>query len=321
MPIHITGTGSALPELRVTNFDMEKLVDTNDEWIFSRTGIKARHVLQDETLYDLTLKASQHAMEASKANPEDIELIICATFTSASGVPSLAAEIRKGLGCTRAVAFDINAACTGFIYAMTIAESMMKTAGYQKALVIGAEALSKYTDWTDRETCILFGDGAGAAVLEQSEEAGIIDSILEGQIDTDNALTLSGTKSENPFSNAPQANVAVKMNGKAVFAFAVNAMSKLIKELSEKANVSIEEIAVFVPHQANVRIIKSTATRLGIGIDKFFMNIEDTGNTSAASIGIALDELYQSKRLKKGDLVMAIGFGGGFTSGAVLYRV
>ncbi len=321
MPINITGTGSALPKLVVTNTDLEKLVDTNDEWIYTRTGIKSRRILSTETLEEMATQAALNAVESAKIEKEEIDLIICATFTSDSGVPSLSAIIRKGLGCNSAVAFDINAACTGFIYALTIAESMMKTIGYRKVLIVGAEALSKVLDWTDRETCILFGDGAGAVILENTVEGGIIASQIDGQIDKDNALTCLGNSSFNPFSQVAQTRNTVKMNGKAVFAFAVTEMTRLIKDLTAKADVSTDDITFFVPHQANMRIISSTVTRMSIDKDKFFMNLENVGNTSAASIGIALDELYKSGKLKAGDLIMLIGFGGGFTSGATLLRV
>ena len=329
MNIKIIGTGSYLPEKIVTNDDLSKLVKTSDEWIFTRTGIKERRIAAGKTNTDLAVMAVKNAIADAKINKDEIDLIICATVTADTSVPSISANIRKELEIENAVAFDINAACTGFIYAITIAKNMMEAMSFKKAVVVGVEVLSQITNWNDRTTCVLFGDGAGAAILEKSNESGsgINYTVIRGAIDKTNALTCGIKHNIIPFENPNNDNKIddnnnkLIMNGKEVFVFAVNEMMSLINETLEKTGFSKDDIDYFVPHQANVRIINSTASRLLINKEKFIVNLQQTGNTSSASIPLALDYLFKSRNIKKGSKIVLVGFGGGFTSGAILFTV
>lgn len=320
MPISIISTGSALPGLAVTNGQLEKLVDTSDEWIYSRTGIRERRIAVTETTLSLGIAAARDAMEAGDISPSEIGLVICATITPDGMVPGMAAGIRHALGIGPCPAMDINAACTGFLYGLCTANGLMETMGIRTALVVGSETLSKVTDWADRGTCILFGDGAGAAILRKTEKPGLLAAHLEGIDDADEALYCRSASPENPFSAAVEEDGRVHMNGRRVFTFAVGALIETIEETLKRANVTVDELKMIVPHQANIRIISSTAQRMGIPMDKFYLNLEKTGNTSAASVPIALDELAKSGLLEPGDLVLLAGFGGGLTYGSALIR-
>ncbi|HCC35810.1 MAG TPA: 3-oxoacyl-ACP synthase, partial [Ruminococcaceae bacterium] len=244
---------------------------------------------------------------------------ICATLTPHYCAPPNAAEIRKRLGIENAVAFDMNAQCTGFIFSCAVAHSMMKTLGFKNALVIGSEILSKLTDWTDRTTCILYGDGAGAAILSDSEDSSGIKSVyLEGSNDFDDSLVCLSALNDSPFAVPQQANTKIQMKGGKVFTYAVGAMKRSVNKVLESSGFSLDDIKWIIPHQANLRIITSTANRLNVEMDRFFVNIDHTGNTSSATIPIALHELYNTGQLQKGDLIILTGFGAGLAAGALL---
>lgn len=301
MTTKILGTGSCLPAKVVTNDDLSKLVDTSDEWISSRTGIKSRHLVEDETAADLAYEAGKKALLDAGVSPEEIDLLIVGTFTGSEKMPSVACNIAGRLGCKNATSFDISAACSGFIFALSVAHSQIVTGLAGKALVVGAETLSKVVDWTDRSTCVLFGDGAGAAVLGASDTG--IDSIVTGS---------DGVK--GPVLTCTD---FIEMNGQEVFKFAVSKVPECIGEVLEKAGCTADSIDTYVLHQANERIIASVAKRLGVTLEHFPMNLSQCGNTSAASVPILLDELNHNGTLKRGNNVVLAGFGGGLTWGAI----
>ena len=365
----IIGCGKSLPALEVENDELKALIDTNDEWITTRTGIKSRHIATTESNADLGEEAARRALgwEAGgwterRIEADEIDLLICATVTSDVVVPSAAGMLKRRLGLDRAIAFDVNAACSGFVYGMTVAETMMaaSTAGaagaagrnpVRRALVVGAERLTHLTNWSDRNTCVLFGDGAGAIVLEWDEErAGIISSYLVNEDDVTNALTCptafdapqpfdgSGVSLEGPvpadraqdrideelgtleFVKAGEPRQVLRMDGPRVFKFATAAMTEAIYRALERAGLSLDDVACIVPHQANERIIKYAAKKLGRPLDFFQVSIGNTGNSSAASVPMALSDAYASGRIQRGDKVVLTAFGGGFTSGAVLFE-
>lgn len=318
--IIIAGTGSYTPENIMSNDDLSKIVDTNDEWISSRTGIKQRRISTGENTSDLAFKAALNALDNSKETPENIDLIICATMSPDFFMPSTACIVQAKLGAKNAVAFDLSAACTGFIYALVTAIQFIKSGMYKTILVVGAETISKQIDWNDRATCVLFGDGAGAVLLKSSESK---NSILSITLHTD------GTKREmlkGPCMSISNTYVSSELNtknfitmqGGDVFKFAVNTIIENIKEVLQKANCTIDDIKYIVPHQANIRIIKFVAKLLKVEDERFFTNIEKYANTSAASIGIALDELLKNNMVNIGDKLILVGFGAGMTSGAIL---
>lgn len=310
-----------MPERAVSNNDLSKLVDTSDEWITERTGIKYRRIIGDEAALSLAAKAARQAVESSKIDMQDIGLIIFSTITSDTLVPAASCCLRAELGIEHAVAFDLNAACTGFVYSLTVADAMMKSCGIKNALVVGCEALSRITDWNDRGTCILFGDGAGAAVLQNNDsDSGILSAFLDGENDVNGALTCRIGYDANPFNGGKSENKKIEMNGKAVFRYAVGAMTQAVTRVAENAGKGLDEIDWIVPHQANLRIIDSAAKKLKIPRERFFTNLECCGNTSSASIPMALDGLFKSGKVKKGDFIVLTGFGGGFTSGAVMFK-
>ena len=354
----VIGTGKALPALEVKNDELAAIVDTNDEWITTRTGIKSRHISVGETNGELAERAARAALGWSdegwserRIGADEIDLVIVSTITADNVVPSAACDLRRHLGLPNAVAFDVNAACTGFIYGIDVAESMMVSSNLRpgarnpirRALVVGAEQLSRITNWADRSTCVLFGDGAGAAVLEWNDDrAGVLASFL-ANADDDSALVCPAVfDSPVPFdengvtsleAGSPARTVqpgedgaipfpieAIAMNGGEVFKFASNAMAHALTETLARAGRSIDEVKVVVPHQANERIVKYAAKKLGVPMDRFFMNIDHTGNSSAASVPMALADAYAAGRIERGDLVALVGFGGGYTSGAVLYE-
>lgn len=319
MGLEFIATGSFLPEKTISNTDLQMLMDTSDEWIYSRTGIRSRHIATTETTEELAVKAAENCLLSSGLSSGDIDLVICATVTSETAVPSVAACVKKTLGLSHALAFDINAACSGFIFALNVAKNMMENTSYSTALIIGAEILSRTVDWRDRSTCVLFGDGAGAAILKKTENPGILSSYLSSQPDEEESLHLINPKSDTPYSSQEtEKNTSLQMNGRKVFEFAVKEIPRLMEKIIETSQITLDQVKWIIPHQANVRIIHSVAQRMNIDMDRFFVNIGHVGNTSAASIPIALDELARSGRLEKGDLVLLAGFGGGFTSGAVL---
>lgn len=315
----IAGVGKYIPSKVVTNDMLSQIMDTNDEWIVSRTGIKQRHITTGENTSDIASKAALKALENANIDVLDIDLIIVATCTPDMFTPATACIVQKNIGAKNAFAFDISAACSGFIYGINIAKSMMKQNNIKKSLVIGAETLSKAVDWEDRSTCVLFGDGAGAAVLSLSEEEGIISTICKSQGSKWENLTIGGKDLNNPYIDEVNSNSAyLQMNGGEIFKFATVTIVKLIKEILKQNNLTLEDIDYIVPHQANERIIQFAAKKLNLSMDKFYINIHEYGNTSAASIPIALSEMQEKNLLKKGDKIIAVGFGAGLTSGACL---
>ncbi|MDT8716256.1 ketoacyl-ACP synthase III [Clostridium sp. 19966] len=317
----ILGTGRYVPERIVTNDDLSKIVDTSDEWISSRTGIKERRVSTKESNAEMAYYAALQALKEADINNEDLELIIVATITPDTYTPSTACIVQKLLEAHRAVAFDVNAACSGFIYSLSIAKQFISAGIYKNALIIGSELLSKIVDWSDRNTCVLFGDGAGAAVLGSSEKKGIYDVILGADGSKGDSLICDAIPLSNAFTDeAKEVNKGsfVKMEGREVFKFATSKIIESIQILLEKYSVSIEEIAYIIPHQANYRIIDFAAKKLNVDISKFYIDLDKYGNTSSASIPIALDEMNKKSMLKKNDKIIMVGFGGGLTYGATL---
>lgn len=325
--VNIIGTGSYLPEHIMTNDDLSNIVDTSDEWIRSRTGIGERRISIGMNTSDMAYEAGAIALKNAGLKPEDIDLIICATITPDYFMPSCACIVQHRLGAVNAAAFDLAAACTGMIYGMVTAEQFIKSGMYENVLIIGSETLSKVLDWEDRSTCVLFGDGAGAIVISNEERGGrLLASRLEADGSKYDLLTCSAIPLENPCLNTQDMSVSegilgrprIEMLGQEVFKYAVRSIIDSIKTLLCKANLRKEDIEYIIPHQANQRIIEKASKLIEIPLQKFYMNLEQYGNTSAASIGIALDELVESDRLRSGDRVILVGFGGGMTSGAVL---
>ena len=319
MGIQIISAGSYLPELVVTNSDLSKFLDTNDEWISTRTGIKQRHIATEETTTDLGVNAAKIALENSGLSGDDIDLVICATGTPDVCVPTVAANIKRGLGIENATAFDMNANCSSFVYAITVAQSLMKTCNYRNAIVIGADVNSQILDWEDRSTAVLFGDGAGAVVLSNNENRGIISTHLDCIIDHDNSLACNNKIDSTPFFKVEsQRNTKVAMNGKSVMKFATKAFTEAVNTVVEKAGISVDDIKLIIPHQANLRIIKASAKKMNIDEDKIYVNIDKASNTQAGTIPIALHEVLEKNILKRGDIVLFVAFGAGLSLGAVL---
>jgi 3-oxoacyl-[acyl-carrier-protein] synthase III len=313
----IVGTGSYLPAKIVTNRDLEKTVDTSDEWIYSRTGIRQRHVAaDDERSSDLALHASRKAIEAAGITPQDIGLVIVATTTPDMIFPSTACILQDKLGIKNCPAFDVQAVCSGFIYALATADMFLRSGQYQYALVVGAEIYSRILDWQDRGTCVLFGDGAGAAVLKASDTPGILSTHLHADGSYRNILSVPGSVCGGQVEGRP----FLQMEGNAVFKFAVKVLDELVIEALAKNDLQKSDIDWLIPHQANIRIIQSTARKLGIGMEKVVITVDRHGNTSAASIPLALDEAVRDGRIRAGQCVLLEGVGGGFTWGAVLIR-
>ena len=316
--------GHAYPEGILTNADLEKLVDTNDEWITSRTGIKQRHkAAADEYTSQFGTKAAQIALERAGLKAEDIELIVCATTTPDQIMPSTGALIQAQLGAVNAAGMDIFAACSGFLYGLTMVESMIRTGQIRYALVIGAEVLTKYVDYTDRGTCVIFGDGAGAAVLGAVDEGkGILATKIRSDGRYEEALYAAGggTKLGTTHATIDNRDHFFKMKGNELFKVAVRSMAEISTEMLEKSGYTIDDVDLVVPHQANQRITDAVAARLKIPEEKIYSNIARHGNTSSASIPIALDECLQSDKIKPGNLVLLTAFGGGVTWGATVIR-
>ncbi len=317
MTARIAGIGAYVPETIVTNDDLAKIVETSDEWISSRTGIRERRISVKEETSDLAAEAARQALEAAGVRPEDLDLIILGTSSPDCNYPSGACEVQAKIGAVNAAAFDVSAACSGFIFAMNIVQAFFKSEMYQTALIIGAETLSKVVNWDDRSTCVLFGDGAGAAVLK-NEKSGIIDMLMGSDGTKGEALKctsrslgnfLTGTKPELGF---------MTMDGQEVFRFAVKRVPESIESLMKRNQVVKEDIQYYVLHQANERIVEAVARRLKEPMDKFPMTIEKYGNTSTASIPLLLDDMVKKGMLKDGDKIILSGFGAGMTWGAVL---
>ena len=319
----ILGTGSCLPRKVVTNSDLEKIVDTTDEWIRTRTGIHSRRIAGgDEYTYKLSADAARKALEMAEVDPKEIGLVVVGTISSHMLMPSTACFVQKEIGAVNAFAWDLNAACSGFLYGMDLADKYIKADHGQKVLIIGAETLSTRINWQDRNTCIIFGDGAGAAVFGYDEsDRGFIGSNLFSDGSLWELLYMHSPESSNPDLKVPGNNGPhIVMEGREVFKYAVKAMEDAVRGLLEREKVSLDEISLVIPHQANIRILNKLKERLQLPGDKVFINVSEYGNTSAASIPIALDEACRGKRIKSGDLVLFCSFGGGFTWGAELLK-
>jgi 3-oxoacyl-[acyl-carrier-protein] synthase-3 len=320
----IIGMGHAYPSGILTNADLEKIVETSDEWIFSRTGIKQRHKAADnEYTSQFGVLAAKLALDRAGLKPEDIEIIICATTTPDQIMPSTGALIQAQIGATNAAGMDVFAACSGFLYGLTMVESMIKTGQIRYALVIGAEVLTKYVDYTDRSTCVIFGDGAGAAVLGPvSEDKGILATKIrsDGRYEEQLYAPGGGTKLGTTHETIDNREHFFKMKGNELFKIAVRSMTEISGEMLEKAGYTVDDVDLVIPHQANQRITDAVASRLGVPEEKVYSNIAELGNTSSASIPIALDECIQSGKVKEGSLVLLTAFGGGVTWGGTLIR-
>ena len=319
----IAGTGSYVPERVLTNADLERMVETSDSWIVERTGIRERRIAATgEACSDLGTRAAESALKAADVSPSDLDLILVATCTGDAPLPSTACLIQHRLGAVRAAACDISAACCGFVYALSVADAYIKT-GCRAVLVIGSEVMSAVTDWTDRNTCVLFADGAGAAVLKPTNgERGILSSHLHSDGAFSDLICVPGGGSRMPPSEKMLAERQqfVKMRGNETFKVAVRTLEEVAREALSANHLSVDDIDLYVPHQANVRIIKAVAARLGLPLDRVAMNMDRYGNTSAASIPLALDEAARTGRLKDGNLVMLGAFGSGLTWASALIR-
>jgi 3-oxoacyl-[acyl-carrier-protein] synthase-3 len=319
---HIISTGAAVPEKVLTNFDLEKMVDTSDEWIISRTGIKRRHLVEDGVnSSDLAEAAARQALSRAGLKAEDIDLILVATVSPDQPLPSTACIIQDKLGATNAAVMDIVAACSGFIYGLTIARAMIRSGECQTVLVIGVETLSKLVNWHDRNTCVLFGDGCGAALVQAADEpGGILNSFIKSNGSLAELLTIPAGGCKIPLDpvNIQNGDRYIQMVGPEVYKNAVKAMEEAGEAILEKAGLTGNDISLMIPHQANIRIIDSTAKRLRIPMDRVYVNIQEYGNTSAASIAIALNEVIEKELIHKGDKVMLVAFGAGFTWGSMI---
>ena len=312
----IVGTGSYLPEKILSNADLEKMIDTTDEWIFTRTGIRERHIVaENEFTSDLAVKAALQAIEVAQISPNDIDLIIIATTTPDRTFPSTACLVQEKLGIrNNCPAFDIQAVCSGFVFALATADNFIKSGAAKRALVIGADTMSRITDWTDRGNCILWGDGSGAVVLEASDDVGVISTHLHANGSYADLLMV-----EKGVSNKSGLNT-ITMEGNAVFKVAVNTLDAIVDETLEANGMAKSDINWLVPHQANIRILQSTAKKLGMSMDQVVVTVDKHGNTSAASIPLALDVAVRDGRIKRGETILMEAFGGGFTWGSVLMK-
>ncbi len=318
----IVSVGSYVPERRLSNAELEKLVDTSDEWITTRTGIKERRLAADDQFTsDLAAEAAKKALEKADIDPEAIDLIIVATITPDMPFPSTACLVQQKIGATHAAAFDLEAACSGFIYALEVAQQFIMSRTYDTVLVIGAEKLSSIVDWKDRNTCVLFGDGAGAAVLQyRAESHGLLTACMGADGSKASLLSMPGGGSRQPASQQSLDDRLhfLRMDGKETFKSAVTAMHRAAKKAMERCQIDISQIKCVIPHQANQRIMSAVADRLGATEDQIFANVDKFGNTSAASVAIALDQAVEQGRIQRGDLVLLVVFGAGLTWGAAV---
>ena len=324
----IIGTGSYLPEKVLTNDDLSKIVDTSDEWITTRTGIKERHIAaDDQATSDLAAEAARRAMTAACVTPEDIDLIVVATVTPDMFFPSTACFVQRKIGATNAVCFDISAACSGFLYALQVARHFLNAGSRTTALVIGAEKLSSLVNWEDRNTCVLFGDGAGAVVIravdaDTNAPGRVLSTVMGSDGTLSDLLKVPGGGSALPITpeNAASRPNTIHMEGRETFKHAVTRMCQASEQALEMAGLTKADIAMVIPHQANARIITAIADRLGLPEEKTFVNVDKYGNTSAATIPVALDEAHRQGRIKRGDIVLLVAFGGGFTWASSVLR-
>lgn len=311
----ILGVGSAVPDRVLTNADLERMVDTSDEWISTRTGIKERRISEPtDRTSDYASQAALKALERAGVEPAELDLIIVATITPDKFCPPTACIVQDRINAPQAAAFDLSAACSGFVYALDVATRGIESGAYRRVLIIGADLLSHVTDYTDRSTCVLFGDGAGAAVVGPVEQGGILSTYLGADGSGGSKLTVPAIRSREEAEGPTEDEKSyIRMEGNEVFKFAVRVMPEAALEALRRADVPADQVDLFIPHQANIRIIDAAAKRLGIGSDKVFVNVQKYGNTSAASIPIALDEALQEGRIKEGDTLVLVGFGGGLT--------
>ncbi len=321
---HITGWGMAVPERVLTNDDLAKMVDTSNEWIVERTGIRERHIADDDqSTATLAADAALKALRVANLRPPDLDLIICSTSTPEYIFPATACLVQDRIGASRAGAFDLLAACSGFIYALNMAAQAIRSGTIQNALVIGAETLSRFVDWTDRNTCILFGDGAGAFVLQACDEpGGVLSAVMHSDGSGGDLLILPAGGSRHPLSEAvlQEGLHRARMDGRAVFRFATRVMADATREVLASAGLSLEDVQWVIPHQANYRIIEAAARGLKMPMERFVVNVDRYGNTSTASIPIATCEAVEEGRLKRGDTVVFVGFGAGLTWGALVAK-
>jgi 3-oxoacyl-[acyl-carrier-protein] synthase-3 len=319
--VGIIGVGEYLPEKILTNADLEKIVDTSDEWITTRTGIKERHLVSEgQATSDLAFNAAKKALASAKLDPEDLDLIVVATITPDMQFPSVAAILQDKLGAKKAVAFDISAACAGFVYGLSVAEKFIASSVYKNALVVGAETLSSITDWQDRNTCVLFGDGAGAVVLSEVKKGGIISTYLGCDGSKVGILNIPAGGSRNPATTETIRNRMhyLKMQGNELFKIAVNTMTSAAETVLEQAGMTFADVDLIIPHQANSRIIMAVAKKLGIPNERVYLNIERCGNMSSASTVTALCEAVEEGKVKKGDIILLDAFGAGLVWGACI---
>lgn len=312
----ICGTGSYIPVYTMDNNDIAQLVETNDEWIRERTGVVKRHIIQEETTVSMAADAARKALENGNVSAEEVDLILVSTISSNVILPCAACEVQKAIGAVNATCFDLSAACTGFVFAYNTAVAYLASGMYRTVLIIGSESLSNLTNWKDRGTCILFGDGAGAAIVKAAEGK-LYRAVTHSDGFKGEALTCTSRHNRN-WEEIPLEETYMQMDGQAVFKFAVKRVPEAVKEVLEKNNMTAEEIDYFILHQANKRIVEAVAKRLDVSIDKFPMNLQEYGNTSSASIPILLDEMSRGGRLKKGQKIILAGFGAGLSWGATI---
>jgi len=322
----IIGIGSAVPQKVLTNFDLERMVDTSDEWIRTRTGIERRHIASDsETTGTLGAGAALAALRDAGVGPEEVDLILVCTLLPEMLFPSTGCFVQEAIGASNAAAMDLSAACSGFIYGLSVADAFISSGKYRYVLVIGSETMSKVVDWSDRNTCVLFGDGAGAVLLGPSsdDERGVISTYIRSDGSQAGLLFLPGGGSRHPSSpdTVKDGLHYIKMQGPELFKAAVNSMGDALLKVLETSGISGEDVDLFIPHQANIRIIQAVAKKANIPMDKVYVNLQEYGNTSAASIPIAMDEAKRGRMLKEGDVVAMVAFGGGLTWGSAVVRM
>ncbi len=320
----IIGTGSYVPEKILTNYDLEKMVDTSDEWITTRTGIKERHIAaDDEAVSHMSAKAAERALDAAGITAKDLDMIIIGTFTGDLPLPSTACFVQHHLGVPHIPAFDIAVACTAFVYGLAIAKQFIATGMYRNILVVGSDKLTVFTDWTDRNTCVLFGDGAGAAIVSSEGEGPVLRSFdlgAEGELTQLIHIPIGGSLTPFDENNANDKGKYIKMAGRELFKAAVQKMEETVRNTLEQENVDISEVKYIIPHQANARILHAVAKNLGFDTEKVYLNLEKYGNTSAAATPICFDEFMRNNTPSFGDKVIIVAFGGGFTYGSCLIQ-
>ena len=320
---HIVSTGMAVPEKVINNYDLEKIVDTNDEWIRERTGMFERHVSDENTAAsDLALQASKQALDNASISPKEIDAILVATISPDYVFPATACVLQNALKAKNAMAFDLSAACSGYIYGLSIAQAYIESGRYKNILLVGADVLTKVVDWTDRNTCVLFGDGAGASIIQPNGTAGVLDTVLGSDGSAVELLYQPCGGSRIPISEEAirQKKHYLYLNGREIFKYAVRAMHQACIDVLKRCNRKIDDVALIIPHQANTRIIEAVAQRMEVPMEKFYLNIEKYANTSAATIPITIHEALQDGSLKAGDLALLVSFGGGLTWGASLIQ-